>query len=428
MPTPLGAYRPDWAGLVDTDAGTRLYLVVETKGSLYADELRLIERRQDQVRPRTLCRTGRAGSARALRGRQQHRRSVYRHRYRLAAAVLAGREAAILELAPLETKRYERLWQFAERSLEPPEVIDKQQERRGSEKPELRVHLRSATLTTCPDTVPAASATTEHVGVLPRVSNRTELERDIIRSARIQFSPTTQSVKSTALDKIVEQSIGIYGVEGLTIDEIVMESCIVINGGRVPVVRHVDVRESIRRLENAERVMVLDSNAGKYGLTESSRVEFDVLRQDTVTRARRIVHTLFADQLPDPQQMVEPFYHLLGRIFSRLSNSYVSALRGDRSNVMPVPQEEIVSAISTISAHYNVNDPILLRAATRFFAANDPDSVTTKWNLAQNFYIALALGMDPSGTLLSDELVGNCSLYLDTNVVIEGLEETARFS
>ena len=41
VPTPLGAYRPDWAVLVDTDAGTRLYLVVETKGSLYADDLRL---------------------------------------------------------------------------------------------------------------------------------------------------------------------------------------------------------------------------------------------------------------------------------------------------------------------------------------------------------------------------------------------------
>ena len=43
VPTPLGAYRPDWAVLVATDAGTRLYLVVETKGSLYADDLRLTE-------------------------------------------------------------------------------------------------------------------------------------------------------------------------------------------------------------------------------------------------------------------------------------------------------------------------------------------------------------------------------------------------
>ena len=43
VPTPLGAYRSDWAVLVDTNVGTRLYLVVETKGSLYADDLRLTE-------------------------------------------------------------------------------------------------------------------------------------------------------------------------------------------------------------------------------------------------------------------------------------------------------------------------------------------------------------------------------------------------
>ena len=228
------------------------------------------------------------------------------------------------------------------------------------------------------------------------------------------------------MDKI-GKSIGIYGADGLTIDEIVSESCIVTNGRRVPVVRHVDVRESVKRLEASERVMVLKSSGNRYALTESSRTEFDLLRQDTATRANRVVHKLFADQVSDPRQMVEPFYQLLGRVFSRLGSSYVSALRGDGSNLMPVPREEMVSAISAISAYYKLNEQILLDGATRFFSATDPDSVTTKWNIAQNFYIALALGMDPSGTLLSDELVGNCRLYLDTNVVMEGLEKGARF-
>jgi type III restriction enzyme len=40
VPTPLGGYNPDWAVLVDTDAGERLYFVVETKGSLFLDDLR----------------------------------------------------------------------------------------------------------------------------------------------------------------------------------------------------------------------------------------------------------------------------------------------------------------------------------------------------------------------------------------------------
>ena len=40
VPTPLGTYNPDWAVLVQTDEGERLYFVVETKAGLYLDDLR----------------------------------------------------------------------------------------------------------------------------------------------------------------------------------------------------------------------------------------------------------------------------------------------------------------------------------------------------------------------------------------------------
>jgi type III restriction enzyme len=40
VPTPLGSYNPDWALLVEKDGAERLYFVVETKSSLFADDLR----------------------------------------------------------------------------------------------------------------------------------------------------------------------------------------------------------------------------------------------------------------------------------------------------------------------------------------------------------------------------------------------------
>ena len=40
MPTPLGSYNPDWAVLVEKDGAERLYFVVETKSSLFTDDLR----------------------------------------------------------------------------------------------------------------------------------------------------------------------------------------------------------------------------------------------------------------------------------------------------------------------------------------------------------------------------------------------------
>ncbi|NLC10560.1 MAG: hypothetical protein GX782_11435 [Gammaproteobacteria bacterium] len=46
--TPLGSYNPDWAILIDKDGTNRLYFVVETKSSLFTEDLRLAE--QDKIR------------------------------------------------------------------------------------------------------------------------------------------------------------------------------------------------------------------------------------------------------------------------------------------------------------------------------------------------------------------------------------------
>ena len=43
VPTPLGGYNPDWAVLIDTEEGERLYFVVETKASTLFGNLRGIE-------------------------------------------------------------------------------------------------------------------------------------------------------------------------------------------------------------------------------------------------------------------------------------------------------------------------------------------------------------------------------------------------
>ena len=44
VPTPLGPYNPDWAVLIEKAGDERLYLVVETKGSAFLDDLRNSER------------------------------------------------------------------------------------------------------------------------------------------------------------------------------------------------------------------------------------------------------------------------------------------------------------------------------------------------------------------------------------------------
>ncbi len=44
IPTPLDAYIPDWAVVIEENGVERLYFVVETKGSLNPDQLRPSEK------------------------------------------------------------------------------------------------------------------------------------------------------------------------------------------------------------------------------------------------------------------------------------------------------------------------------------------------------------------------------------------------
>ena len=259
-----------------------------------------------------------------------------------------------------------------------------------------------------------------------RSMSDTAFDRDLIRSARLQFSPTTQSVKATAIDRIVEQSIGLHGKDGLTVGGIVQSSTVTAGGkSEVPVVRHADVIKSVKRLTVAGRVCSVSQDSNTYRLTDQARIELENIRRESKERAERIVTHLFEDKLSDPVKMVSPFFELLGRVFSRLGASYVGALKGDTSIVNPTNNGELLSAVSVVADSHNLNEELLRKSAIRFFEANDPDSVATKWNLAQNYYVALALGLDPSGALLGEDIFGRCTLYLDTNVVIQGVEASA---
>ena len=82
-------------------------------------------------------------------------------------------------------------------------------------------------------------------------------------------------------------------------------------------------------------------------------------------------------------------------------------------------------ALEETHSHFPDLDPKEFNNAIyRFFEESDPLFSEIKWNLGQNYYVAKALGMDPSGKLLSSELFANAIIYLDTNVLIEALEPT----
>ena len=94
VPTPLGTYNPDWAVLVERDEGERLYLVVETKASLFSDDLRSAESARIKCGKAHFNALKVGGGTGPLRGGDQARRFARRHwrglievRWRLPAAL-----------------------------------------------------------------------------------------------------------------------------------------------------------------------------------------------------------------------------------------------------------------------------------------------------------------------------------------------------
>ena len=53
--TPLGGYNPDWAVLVETDGGQRLYFVIESTGGIFPDALRPTEQAKVDCGRAPLC-------------------------------------------------------------------------------------------------------------------------------------------------------------------------------------------------------------------------------------------------------------------------------------------------------------------------------------------------------------------------------------
>jgi hypothetical protein len=116
--------------------------------------------------------------------------------------------------------------------------------------------------------------------------------------------------------------------------------------------------------------------------------------------------------------------HCLTRIFSHLAETYVRSLKGEIRSDEVLKLPNLNRIMRNIKKRYQFIDTSLFETAVTSFFRNaaDPDYSAIKWNLAQNFYVAKAIGIDSSGQLLSAEVFGNSVFYLDTNVIIAAVE------
>jgi len=253
------------------------------------------------------------------------------------------------------------------------------------------------------------------------------VKRSILLSARFRFSPEVQPIREAATDRIVEQILLLNdGVAALGEGEIVEQAQA--GAGNSLSLTLLAVRQSLARLISSNRV---DSIRGafqdSYRLSNLALVELKQIQNEAEDRFRRVVERLFRNAPCHATAYSAVFLECLSSIFASLGEAYVRVLKGESRIWELVGPATIADTIQKVAAsRADIDVECLHSALNTFFVEENPDCAAIKWNLAQNYYLAKAIGLDPTGRLLSREVLRDAEFYLDTNVIIPALESRAR--
>jgi predicted transcriptional regulator len=248
-------------------------------------------------------------------------------------------------------------------------------------------------------------------------------KRAILFTTRIRFSPEVQPVKQTAIDKILEQNL-LFFDKNMTIDELRREGIVCFKYD-FDIITRQDMQESLDRLASKGRITVQKGDhENLYKLAENIRKELEREQEDADRLFEKVVNRVFKNVEGYPSIFREPFLKCLSLIFSELAEYYVKVLKAEVTEEEFIGSSALSSSIDQVEKEFShiIEGSSFRDGVIDFFRFTDPDYDTIKWNMAQNYYIAKVLGMDPEGVLLSREIFGGAIFYLDTNVIVSALE------
>ncbi len=244
----------------------------------------------------------------------------------------------------------------------------------------------------------------------------------MLLTTRIRFSPKVQPIKETATDRILEQILYVAqdgtGISAKRIQDIFVSES---GGSRI---NSADLRGSLQRLAAQGRVSIQKKGGYDiYALSEAARNELTRIHQQAESSIRAVVERLFRNAKSGHTSYNDPFLRALSIIFSQLGEESVRLIKGDHRGLELLSARTIATVTDQIHREFQKVDRALFESALiAFFQEDDPDYNAIKWNMAQNYFLTKALGLDPNGALLSKEMFENTTFYLDTNVVVQALE------
>jgi len=241
----------------------------------------------------------------------------------------------------------------------------------------------------------------------------------------MRFSPQIQPVKETAIDKTIEQILFVFS-SGKELGSKEIQDVFSSESGYA--INLFDMENSLKRLiENKRVILKQKRNLQLYELTDEARREIRDLQCQAEERFNSVVNKLFKNTREGSSVYNSPFLKFLCIIFSQLGEESVRLIKGDVKVDKFLSSSSIPLILEKIKKDFPSIDHALFKSAVlSFFQDSDPEYDMIKWSIAQSYYIAKALGIDPSGILLSKEVFGHAIFYLDTNVILEALEPKQR--
>lgn len=247
------------------------------------------------------------------------------------------------------------------------------------------------------------------------------LKRSLLLGARVRFSPSGATIRSQAIERIIEQNLAaVQPPNGLTEQQL---QNLVMVGGQFRVLRASDVRQGIASLTQSKRVLeITDGKRRRYALSDAAKEEVAHIISDAEGRTNSTISDLFGTAPGGQKRYRRPFLRLLCHVFSRLSDVYVQIITLSHASAEIAEHRLLIAALEVVLKAGEIPDQEAFRyGVNRFFRESSPHFDQIKWNMAQNFYVAKALGIDESSDILSIDVFKGAALYCDTNVLIAGL-------
>lgn len=250
--------------------------------------------------------------------------------------------------------------------------------------------------------------------------------RALLATARARFSSEVQPLKQNALDKIVTNIF--YTAP----DDRWMDASQVRNAFRQDsggyVLNEADIEASLRRLRDGQYVEAHPKQPFRlYRLTVQAQEGMASIQQEAERRLESVLCRLFGSDQRGFRRYGSCFLDILSTIFGQLGEESARLISRNLNGMEVLSASSLPQSLATARTNYPDLDHDLVQSAIdTFFREDDPEYNEIKWNLAQNLFVAKALGLDPTGALLSQELFQDAIFYLDTNVIIAGLEPTHR--